>query len=33
MEDEAGWHGKAPNDEQARQAMDELAAEEREGEQ
>ena len=33
MEDEAGWHGKAPNDEQARQSMDELAAEEREGEQ
>ena len=24
MEDQAGWHGKAPNDEQFRQAMEEL---------
>jgi len=24
MEDEAGWHGKAPNREQAEQAMAEL---------
>ncbi len=24
MEDEAGWHGKAPNDEQAKQAVEEL---------
>ncbi len=27
MENQAGWHGKAPNDEQYRAAMDELAAE------
>jgi len=26
MEDQAGWHGKAPNDEQYAQAMDELNA-------
>ena len=26
MENNAGWHGKAPNDEQAQQAMDELRA-------
>ena len=24
MEDQAGWHGKAPNDEQYAQAMEEL---------
>jgi transketolase len=24
MEDQAGWHGKAPNDEQYEQAMGEL---------
>ena len=24
MEDQAGWHGKAPNDEQYEQAMEEL---------
>ena len=24
MEDQAGWHGKAPNDEQYPQAMEEL---------
>ena len=24
MEDQAGWHGKAPNDEQAKQAVEEL---------
>lgn len=27
MEDQAGWHGKAPDDEQAKQALDELEAE------
>lgn len=27
MEDQAGWHGKAPNDEQARQAVEELGGE------
>jgi transketolase len=26
MEDQAGWHGKAPNDEQYEQGMAELAA-------
>lgn len=26
MENQAGWHGKAPNDEEYRQAMDELTA-------
>ena len=26
MEDKAGWHGKAPNDEQTQQALDELEA-------
>ncbi|MBQ9016371.1 MAG: hypothetical protein IJ109_09705, partial [Firmicutes bacterium] len=26
MEDQAGWHGKAPNDEQAQQALAELEA-------
>ena len=26
MEDQAGWHGKAPNDEQAAQALEELGA-------
>ena len=27
MEDQAGWHGKAPNEEQARQAVEELGGE------
>lgn len=27
MEDQAGWHGKAPNDEQAKQAVEELGGE------
>ena len=27
MEDQAGWHGKAPNDEQAAQAVKELGGE------
>lgn len=27
MEDEAGWHGKAPNEEQAKQAVEELGGE------
>ncbi|MBQ3921436.1 MAG: transketolase [Firmicutes bacterium] len=27
MEDQAGWHGKAPNEEQAKQAMEELGGE------
>lgn len=27
MEDEAGWHGKAPNEEQTKQAMEELGGE------
>ncbi len=27
MEDQAGWHGKAPNEEQARQALEELGGE------
>ncbi len=27
MEDQAGWHGKAPDDEQARQAVEELGGE------
>lgn len=27
MEDEAGWHGKAPNDEQMKQAVEELGGE------
>jgi len=27
MEDQAGWHGKAPNREQAEQAMKELGGE------
>ena len=26
MEDQAGWHGKAPNDEQTEQALEELEA-------
>ena len=26
MENNASWHGKAPNDEEYRQAMDELSA-------
>ncbi len=26
MEDQAGWHGKAPNDEQTQQAVEELEA-------
>jgi len=29
MENQAGWHGKAPNDEQFAQAMAELEAEEK----
>jgi len=28
MEDEAGWHGKAPNAEQTAQALEELGGEE-----
>ena len=27
MEDQAGWHGKAPNEEQAREAVEELGGE------
>ena len=27
MEDQAGWHGKAPDEEQARQAVEELGGE------
>ena len=27
MEDQAGWHGKAPNDDQAKQAVEELGGE------
>ena len=27
MEDQAGWHGKAPNEEQAKQAVAELGGE------
>ena len=27
MEDEAGWHGKAPDEEQARQAVEQLGGE------
>nr|MCR4669403.1 transketolase [Clostridia bacterium] len=27
MEGQAGWHGKAPNEEQAKQAMEELGGE------
>ena len=27
MEDQAGWHGKAPNEEQARKAVEELGGE------
>ena len=27
MENQAGWHGKAPNEEQARQAVEELGGE------
>ena len=27
MENEAGWHGKAPSDEQAKQAVEELGGE------